>query len=45
MMCEVMIGRYEQLSATKLTDRELVERAKEIYDKFKSLYASLFKQK
>ncbi len=45
MMCEIMIGKYEQLSSTKLTDKELVERAKEIYEKFKSLYASLFKQK
>ncbi|WP_457593343.1 hypothetical protein [Hydrogenimonas sp.] len=45
MMCEVMIGRYEKLSPTKLTDKELVARAKEIYKKFQSLYTSLFKQK
>jgi len=45
MMCEIMIGRYERLSPTKLTDKELVERAEEIYGKFKSLYESLFKQK
>ncbi len=45
MMCEVMIGRYEKLSPTKLTDAELVEQAKEIYKKFQNLYTSLFKQK
>ena len=45
MMCEIMIEKYMKLSATKLTDRELVERAEEIYKKFKSLYTSLFKQK
>ncbi len=45
MMCEVMIGKYENLSPTKLTDEELVERAKDIYEKFQNLYTSLFKQK
>ncbi|WP_300368377.1 hypothetical protein [Hydrogenimonas sp.] len=43
MMCEVMIERYEKLVATRLTDDELVERAHNIYEKFKSLYSSLFK--
>jgi len=42
MMCEIMIERYEKLAATRLTDDELVERARNIYEKFKSLYASLF---
>ncbi len=45
MMCEVMIGKYERMAPTKLTDRELVQRAEEIYRKFRSLYTSLFKQK
>ncbi|MCF6202004.1 MAG: hypothetical protein L3J42_07790 [Hydrogenimonas sp.] len=42
LMCEVMIGKYEKLSPTKLTDKELVERAKQIYKKFKTLYSSLY---
>lgn len=42
IMCEVMMGKYEKLSPTKLTDRDLVERAEEIYKKFESLYRSLF---
>ncbi|WP_201352462.1 hypothetical protein [Hydrogenimonas urashimensis] len=45
MMCEVMIERYEKLIATPLTDEELIERARNIYEKFKNLYTSLFKQK
>ncbi len=45
LMCEVMIGKYEKLSPTKLTDKELVERARQIYKKFEDLYTTLFKQK
>ena len=45
MMCEVMIDRYETLTATPLTDEELIERATNLYRKFKTLYTSLFKQK
>ena len=45
MMCEIMIDRYEKLVATRLTDEELVEQARNIYEKFEILYASLFKQK
>ncbi len=44
-MCEVMIGRYERLASTPLTDEELEERAHGIYEKFVSLYEQLFKQK
>jgi tetratricopeptide (TPR) repeat protein len=46
MMCEVMMGRYEKLlSSSRLTDEELVARARVIYEKFRDLYDSLFKQK
>ncbi|WP_456381492.1 hypothetical protein [Hydrogenimonas sp.] len=45
MMCEIMLGRYERLVATPLADDRLVEEAKEIYEKFRILYSSLFKQK
>ncbi|WP_300363202.1 hypothetical protein [Hydrogenimonas sp.] len=45
MMCEVMMDRFEKMDATPLADDELVERARNIYNKFKSLYTSLFKQK
>jgi len=45
MMCEVMIGRFEEMDATPLADEELVERARNLYEKFRTLYASLFKQK
>ncbi|WP_456450146.1 hypothetical protein [Hydrogenimonas sp.] len=44
MMCEVMMDRYEKLTATRLTDDELVARARQIYEKFRVLYDSLFKQ-
>ncbi|WP_457595963.1 hypothetical protein [Hydrogenimonas sp.] len=45
MMCEVMLGRYATLTANPLADEELRERARQIYEKFRTLYASLFKQK
>ena len=44
MMCEVMLDRYEQLAATPLTDRDLMEKAKRIRDEFKKLYTSLFER-
>jgi tetratricopeptide (TPR) repeat protein len=44
LMCEVMIDRYGTLAATPLTDKELTRRAKEIHDKFQTLYDSLFKE-
>ena len=42
MMCEVMMERYERLAKTPLSDEELVERARRVYEKFASLYRSLF---
>ncbi|WP_353661847.1 hypothetical protein [Hydrogenimonas sp. SS33] len=42
MMCEVMLGRYENLAATPLGDEELAERARDIYTKFKTIYRDLF---
>ena len=44
MMCEVMMGRYERLARTPLSDEELVERARRIYEKFSALYRSLFSE-
>jgi hypothetical protein len=37
-----MIGNYEKLVPTKLTDKDLVKNAKQMYDKFKQLYQQLF---
>ena len=45
MMCEVMIGRYPSLPSSRLTETKLVDRAKEIYEKFNTLYVSLFGKK
>jgi len=42
MMCEVMIGRYEKIAVTPLSDRELAERARDIYRKFETIYHDLF---
>jgi len=42
MMCEVMIERYSSLSPSKLIDERLVNRAKEVYEKFDKLYISIF---
>ncbi len=42
LICEVMIGNYEKLVPTKLTDKDLVKNAKQMYDKFKQLYQQLF---
>ena len=45
MMCEVMMDRYATLTPTKLTDRKLVEEAHAMYERFKTLHDSIFKQK
>ena len=42
LICEVMMGNYEKLVPTKLTDKDLVKNAKQMYDKFKQLYQQLF---
>ncbi|WOE69647.1 hypothetical protein RZR97_11125 [Hydrogenimonas thermophila] len=42
MMCEVMIDKYSSLPSSKLTESELIEKAKEVYEKFKRLYESLY---
>ncbi|BDY12707.1 hypothetical protein [Hydrogenimonas cancrithermarum] len=44
LMCEVMMERYEKLAPTKLTEKELVERARDMYEKFQNLYRSLFQR-
>jgi len=41
-ICEIMIGNYEKLVPTDLTDKDLVKNAKQMYDKFKQLYQQLF---
>jgi len=33
MMCEVMIDKYSTLPSSKLTETELIEKAKEVYKK------------
>jgi hypothetical protein len=42
LMCEVMMGNYEKLVPTSLTDKDLVKNAKQMYEKFKQLYQQLF---
>ncbi|NOX16312.1 MAG: hypothetical protein GXP61_09900 [Epsilonproteobacteria bacterium] len=42
LMCQIMIGEYQKLVPTELTDKELVEDAKKTYTKFKQLYEQLF---
>ncbi len=42
LICEVMMGNYEKLAPTELTDKDLVKNAKQMYDKFKQLYQQLF---
>lgn len=44
LMCEVVIGKYNQLtSSTKITDKELVIEAQNIYQKLKRLYDDVYK--
>jgi hypothetical protein len=45
MMCEVMIGRYDKLSSTVMTDSDLKNASKRIYQQFKSIYEELFSTK
>ena len=40
MMCEIMLDRYETLSATPLTDENLVKRAAKVRSEFETLYRS-----
>ena len=37
MMCEIMISAYIKLAPSVVTDEELVEQAKEYYNKFEKL--------
>jgi len=45
MMCEVMIGRYQKLSPTVLTDKSLAEACKKNYLRFKKIHEKLFADK
>ncbi|MBE0491377.1 MAG: hypothetical protein IBX44_03885 [Sulfurospirillum sp.] len=42
MMCEVMIDSFDMLTPTALTDKNLLENAKKMQEKFKQLYKELF---
>ena len=42
MMCEVVLAKYKKLTSTKLTDKELIEKAKKINEKFENIYSQLF---
>ncbi|WP_331774475.1 hypothetical protein [Sulfurospirillum sp. 1612] len=42
MMCQIVLGEYEKLSPTKLTNQDLIENSKKINDKFAQLYKELF---
>ncbi len=42
MMCEVVIGRYDRLSPTVMTDKSLVDEATRYYQEFKKIYDELF---
>jgi tetratricopeptide (TPR) repeat protein len=44
MMCEVMIGRYEKLNPTVMTDETLYDACTENFQHFKKIYAELFSQ-
>ncbi len=43
IMCEIIIGQYEALVPTKLTNKELLVESKEIYTKIKELYNFAYK--
>ncbi len=45
MICEVMIGEYKELKRSMLNNKELSEKAKKIYDKFRKIYDDLFKKR
>ncbi len=40
--CEIMIGKYQKLSPTVMTDKELYEVATKEYEKFRKIYDELF---
>jgi len=42
LMCEVMMGSYEALVPTPLTDDGLQEKARIMFEKFQQLYQELF---
>lgn len=42
MMCEIMIGSYDELVPTVLTDKVLVENSQKMQKKFKQLFEELF---
>ena len=42
MMCETMMQRYQNMSPTVLTNKELFKEATKIYKQFKQIYEDLF---
>jgi len=42
MMCEVMMGRYEKLNPTVLTDKDLYDSCTRYQQNFKKIYEELF---
>ncbi len=42
MMCEVMIGHYQKLNPTVMTERDLKEEASRYYKRFKTIYDRFF---
>lgn len=42
MMSEIMLGEYKNLVSTKLTDKKLLENAKNTYKKYKQINNELF---
>jgi len=44
MMCEIMIDKYSFLPSSKLIESDLINRAKEVYEKFNTLYTSVYKK-
>lgn len=42
MLCEVILAEYKKLNPTRLTDKELVQEAKQQNDRFQTLYDSIF---
>jgi len=42
LMCEVMLNKYSSLPTSRLIKSDLPNQAKEVYEKFKRLYVSLF---
>jgi len=41
MMCEVMIGKFERLTPTVLTEKSLYEKSKKIYEDFVKIHETL----